>query len=315
MTLFRSESNVLTECIACQASEFDDVLQSKAQMHPSQVRFQFQRCTHCNLVFLNPRPDLEQLQTFYPDYYLPYRGAEAWGLFAPFVHHGQRQLDRQRVQLVNLFHPLTSESLVIDVGCGKPSFLKTCLDRFHCRTLGLDFADTGWRDEPSAFRGVELFVGQVKDLGIDQPPSVITMWHYLEHDFNPLDTLRQLRRLSQPGTTLVIEVPNYDSSSQRTFGEHWAGYHTPRHTFLFSPENIRRLLQRAGWQVCEIRTSSTLDPYLLYWMSRMEQNGIDWSASMQGRFIDFLWNKLRFELTYRKKHAQSLGMMIIVGKA
>jgi ubiquinone/menaquinone biosynthesis C-methylase UbiE len=314
-TLFQSKNNLVGQCPACSSLDFSNLIQTKVQMHPSEMHFQFQQCQECDLVFLNPRPSIEELKEFYTDYYLPYRGPEAWGRFASFVRGSQQKLDKQRVRLVNSFHPLTKESIVLDVGCGKPTFLKTCLNRYGCQTLGLDFADTGWKDNPEAFEGVELFIGQVKDLSADQRPSVITMWHYLEHDYDPLETLQRLRRLAAPGTTLIIEIPNYDSTSRRLFGENWAGYHTPRHTFLFSPNNISQLLIRAGWQVEEVRTEATLDPYLLYWMSRMEQKNIDWSLSMENRFIDFLWGKLRFEWEQRNQKAASLGMMLVVGKA
>jgi hypothetical protein len=55
--------------------------------------------------------------------------------------------------------------------------------------------------------------------------------------------------------------------SRRKYGENWAGWHTPRHISLFSP-NIELLLKK-GWKVSEINTYGTMD--LLYWMSEMEQ--------------------------------------------
>jgi hypothetical protein len=58
--------------------------------------------------------------------------------------------------------------------------------------------------------------------------------------------------------------------SRRKYGENWAGWHTPRHISLFSPNNIELLLKK-GWKVSEINTYGTMDPYLLYWMSEMEQ--------------------------------------------
>jgi hypothetical protein len=96
------------------------------------------------------------------------------------------------------------------------------------------------------------------------------MWHYLEHDYTPLENLTYLKSIAKPSTTLVIEIPNFDSMSRRKYGENWAGWHTPRHISLFSPNNIELLLQK-GWKVSEINTYGTMDPYLLYWMSEMEQ--------------------------------------------
>lgn len=314
-TLFQSDSNALDECPACASKKFKDLIQVNVQMHPAKICFQFQQCINCKLVLLNPRPSLDQLKSYYTDYYLPYRGAAAWGKYSALVQSSQKQLDQRRAKLVHQYIPLSKETLVLDIGCGKPSFLKTCHDLYGCPSLGIDFSDTGWKATPEAFKGVDLFVGQVKDLAIDQRPSAITMWHYLEHDYAPLDTLTRLRSLAKAGTSLFIEVPNYDSESRRIFGEYWAGYHTPRHTFLFSPDNIGQLLQRAGWQISELRTAGTLDPYLLYWMSRMEKKEIDWSTSMEPRFINFLLGKIKFEIKNLLQKKKSQGIMLVIAKA
>jgi hypothetical protein len=47
----------------------------------------------------------------------------------------------------------------------------------------------------------------------------ITMWHYLEHDYTPLENLTYLKSIAKPSTTLVIEIPNFDSMSRRKYGE------------------------------------------------------------------------------------------------
>jgi hypothetical protein len=33
------------------------------------------------------------------------------------------------------------------------------------------------------------------------------MWHYLEHDYTPLENLTYLKSIAKPSTTLVIEIP------------------------------------------------------------------------------------------------------------
>jgi hypothetical protein len=55
--------------------------------------------------------------------------------------------------------------------------------------------------------------------------DVITMWHYLEHDYTPLENLTYLKSIAKPSTTLVIEIPNFDSMSRRKYGENPVGIH------------------------------------------------------------------------------------------
>ena len=42
----------------------------------------------------------------------------------------------------------------------------------------------------------------------------------------------------------------------------------------------------------EAYTYGTLDPYILDWMSRMEKQNIDWTESMESRFVTFVLGKI-----------------------
>ena len=57
-------------------------------MHPTDEVFTFVRCLGCDLVYLAPRVPAAELGRYYTDAYLPYRGARAWGPFAPLVALG-----------------------------------------------------------------------------------------------------------------------------------------------------------------------------------------------------------------------------------
>ena len=154
-------------------------------------------------------------------------------------------------------------------------------------------------------------VAEIKDLSNIQP-DVITMWHYLEHDYYPLENIRYLKSIAKATTTLIIEIPNFDSSSRKEFGENWSGWHTPRHLSLFSPDNVTLLLQKSGWKVSELHTFGTMDPYLLYWMSRMEQKGIKWDKNMEGEFCNFVLGMILFFPKKWMQKRSSLGIMTII---
>ena len=126
----------------------------------------------------------------------------------------------------------------MDVGCGNPTFLKACQQKLDCKTIGIDFNDSGWKNQLKSFKKIDLRVGEIKDLPANLKPDVITMWHYLEHDYNPLENIKSLKKISKPSTKLVIEVPNFNSISRKKYGKDWAGWHTPRHLSLFSPKNL-----------------------------------------------------------------------------
>tara|TARA_R110002049_G_scaffold294590_5_gene481308 strand:+ start:8837 stop:9772 length:936 start_codon:yes stop_codon:yes gene_type:complete len=304
----------LTHCPACSSTEFSSFIETTAQMHPSKEEFNFDQCSNCRLVFLNPRVSLDKLKDYYTAHYLPYRGSEAWGKYEYFVKDSQRKLDLKRVKRVKEWHKTNTNSLILDVGCGKPTFLKACFDKLKCKTLGIDFSDEGWRESAEAFKGLDLQIAEIKNLPNDLKPDVITMWHYLEHDYTPKPNLTYLKSISKPSTTLIVEIPNFDSNSREEFGKEWAGWHTPRHTSLFSPNNVEVLLNNSGWEVSKILTYGTMDPYLLYWMSRMEQKGISWNKNMEDEFWSFTWNMIRFLPKKWNQKNTSLGIMTVIAK-
>jgi 2-polyprenyl-3-methyl-5-hydroxy-6-metoxy-1,4-benzoquinol methylase len=304
----------LHNCPICNATSIATFIKTTAQMHSSKEFFSFDQCAECQLVFLNPRVNFDELQHYYTSYYLPYRGAKAWGKFEKLVEVSQQKLDIQRVKRVKDNHNIAAESLILDVGCGKPSFLKTCQQKLNCKTMGIDFSDEGWKDQPAQFEGLDLQVAEIKDLSSNLQPDVITMWHYLEHDYSPLENLTYLKRIAKPSTTLIIEIPNFDSTSRKKYGENWAGWHTPRHLSLFSPTNIELLLNKSGWNVSNVLTYGTMDPYLLYWMSEMEQKGIQWDKNMEDEFWRFMAGMVKFMPKKWMEKKSSLGIMTVIAK-
>src|SRR5207248_758081 len=102
--------------------------------------------------------------------------------------------------------------------------------------------------------GLNALVGSLPHHELRQESfDVITMWHALEHVHDPLDVLRQARRLLAPGGKLVVAVPNIDSLPFRWFGHAWYGLDLPRHLTHFSAWTLKLMLQRAGFGVGPVR--------------------------------------------------------------
>ncbi|MEL6389699.1 MAG: methyltransferase domain-containing protein, partial [Bacteroidota bacterium] len=190
-------SDVLHNCPGCNGTEFTHLLDVEAQMHPSAEKFAFHQCTSCGMVMLNPRVKPERLHEYYTASYVPYRGPEAWGRYASFVASDQRQMDSNRLKKLRQHSRIDASHLILDIGCGKPSFLQKVHDSTGATCVGLDFSDLGWRDEPDKYEKLELQIGEVQDVTLARAPDIVTMWHYLEHDYHPDQTLHKnpIRRM------------------------------------------------------------------------------------------------------------------------
>src|SRR5262249_30295613 len=142
---------------------------------------------------------------------------------------------------------------------GAGTFLVRLRDRHGCTVTGVDFKDLSGL--PS-MRGVDFRCGllheqQLPEGGFD----LITMWHFLEHDYEPATSLATALRLLAPGGQLIIEVPRLDSVSWWLFRERWPGLQAPQHTMLFSKKTLVPFVQKAGWEVVEHLPYGAFPPY------------------------------------------------------
>jgi len=303
-------------CLLCGAGGAVPLLESHAQMSRSGRRFRFVRCGRCGLVYLSPRVVERAIGRYYGDDYVPHRGPEAWGRFARLAAEGQRRTDRRRVRLARSAARLGPAAAVLDLGCGRPTFLEALVRETGCRATGSDSSDRGWRDDPARWQaaGLTLLRGRLEEVAAAGPFDLITMWHALEHDYDPLRTLRNLRDRCRAGGALVVEVPDFDSLSRHTQGAWWAGLHTPRHSAVYTRGTLRAMLERAGWKVERQDRQGTLDPYVLWWLGRQERAGRALEGPLEPAFLRFMLGKVLSLPVTAMQRWLPLGLQVAVAR-
>jgi SAM-dependent methyltransferase len=245
--------------------------------------FTFLKCKKCEAVYLQNRINADTLINFYTDAYLPYRGASAWGAYASFVERDQQQTDFARVETCRKHVRLNASSKVLDLGCGRPTFLQALYKKTACLATGIDFTNSGWHD--AEWPGLQLIEKDPTNFQPEDSYDLITAWHYMEHDYNPRKTVQNVAKWLAPGGKIIIEVPDYQSLTRRLQGSFWEGWHAPRHTILYSEKSFREMLPEAEWHISNYYRFGTLDPFTLWWMGLQEKRKIDWAASMQKHFL------------------------------
>src|SRR5438128_828974 len=98
---------------------------------------------------------------------------------------------------------------VADLGCGyQASFMRTVLDQVASATL----VDVALADDLTAHPKVHAFRGQLpKTLSAlpDRSLDLVMMVSVLEHLWEPLHALKEMRRLLRPGGTCLVNVPSW----------------------------------------------------------------------------------------------------------
>ncbi len=151
------------------------------------------------------------------------------------------------------------KGLVLDVGCGGGLFLKMLSERGAKRVAGLDFSLDAAR---AAWSGSQV---PVVCATLSRPPlpksscAVVTMFHVLEHLYDPGSYLDAAHDLLQPNGRLIVQVPNAACWQFLLFGERWNGIDIPRHLIDFRLSDLEELLDACGFEVLRTKHFSLRD--------------------------------------------------------
>jgi SAM-dependent methyltransferase len=236
-------------CYLCGARNTAPFITAEDDLTGKPGRFTFVTCARCGLRYQNPRLTVDHIKAYYDDEYIAHRKKSDWGVLTGFFNWAMDRHDRQKDNLVSRYVRLGRESEVLDVGCAVGTFLQKMRARYRARLSGVDFKDL--RAHPS-LEGVDFRCGLFyeQDFG-NKRFDLITMWHFLEHDYDPIRTLETARDLLKPDGRLIIEVPRLDSTTFRLFGDRWPGLQAPQHTVLFDRESFLAAMNKADLEVVE----------------------------------------------------------------
>jgi len=236
-------------CYLCGANDFEPFITAQDDYTGKPGRFSFVTCRRCGLHYQNPRLTIDEIKFFYDDEYIAHRKKSDWGVLTGFFNWAMSRHDRQKDAIVSRFVPLGARTEVLDVGCAVGTFLQHLRARYDVAATGVDFKDLS--ANPS-LGGVDFRCGLFyeQDFG-SKRFDLITMWHFLEHDYDPLRTLCTARDLLCEDGRLIVEVPRLDSMTFRLFGRRWPGLQAPQHTVLFDKRALLAAIDAAGLEVVE----------------------------------------------------------------
>jgi SAM-dependent methyltransferase len=236
-------------CYLCGGRRSTPFLSAEDDLTGKPGRFHFVTCDECGLRFQNPRLTVEHIKAYYDDEYIAHRKKSDWGVLTRFFDWVMDRHDRQKDALVRRYVALNSQSRVLDVGCAVGTFLQKMRTGYGARVTGVDFKDLS--DHPS-LTGVDFRCGLFYEQQFaDERFDLITMWHFLEHDYEPMRTLVTARDLLAVNGRLIIEVPRLDSLTFRLFGDRWPGLQAPQHTVLFDRTHLVAAMNAAGLEVVD----------------------------------------------------------------
>ena len=252
-----ASAGAIAPCPACDSPESRLLFQGTDRLYLTTERiFQVVECSRCRLIRLSPFPSPIELRDYYPDsyWYVPEHDAVSRleELYRRTVLNDHVRFVRKALE--NCPEPAP----VLDVGCGGGLFLRMLAERGH-KVVGLDFSlqavNAAWR-----INGVPAICGSLTQAPL-RPESCagVTMFHVLEHLYDPAAYLAAAHRLLRPDGRLIIQVPNAGCWQLTLLGEHWAGLDIPRHLFDFRLRDLEQLLDACGFEIARTKFFSLRD--------------------------------------------------------
>jgi SAM-dependent methyltransferase len=132
-------------------------------------------------------------------------------------------------------------------------------ERRKVRVAGLDFsldaANVAWRRS-----GVPAVCATLSRAPFaPETCAAITMFHVVEHLYDPASYLDAAHQLLRPDGRLILQVPNAACWQFLLLGERWNGIDVPRHLIDFRLSDIETLLGHCGFEVLRIKHFSLRD--------------------------------------------------------
>ena len=234
----------------------------------------------CGLIWLDPRPVLEDIGKLYSRYFthtappaVPARlvrlrrKVKASLLASTFQYKADGASKalgwvcarigplREAVGGTIMWLDASRRGRLLDVGCGNGHFLS------QMQNLGWEVV--GVEPDREAVRvarghtGLAVHQGTLEEVVFpDNSFDAVTMNHVIEHAAHPIRTLMACRRVLKPGGQLVVVTPNTESVGHRLFQEAWVHLDPPRHLHLFSLRTLRACAEEAHLRALRLWTTA-----------------------------------------------------------
>ena len=270
------EYETLDKCPVCGSNNTKFLYTNTDKMHGLPGKFGLNQCNKCKAFYLSPRPNFKSLSLYYPDDYPPHQSntSDPSGflrdirerlrntvLYERYQYNNFRYTKRIKPSIIGkivvymvfpfwwraryaipepLFPPYVKDGRVLDIGCGLGHVL------LNLKKLGFEVHGIEPSEKAASFGrerlGLDIITGTLLDHKFpDNYFYIITMNHVLEHLNNPIETMKEARRILHPDGMILIRTPNINSFGYKMFGRNWLHIDTPRHLIIYSKRSIEQL--------------------------------------------------------------------------
>ena len=245
-------------CPGCGGSDFTDLFTARDHLVTGES-FRIAQCCCCGLVVTADPPDEHDIGRYYvSDDYISHSDKKQ-NLTELFYHLARQFMLGRKFRLVKRVTG-KSKGTIVDIGSGT-GYFASCMQQKGWNVTGIELNDRAREFSAAKFGIRTLEPSAISDMD-DASADCVTLWHVLEHLYDPGKWMGEIRRILADDGRCIIALPNIDSSDAQWFGENWAALDVPRHLWHFSPDTFLRLAENHGF-TCEAIRPMQLDLYYI----------------------------------------------------
>ena len=240
-------------CLLCGSCQFTPLMKI-TDFSISGEQFYVHECNQCKFRFTANPPSAASCGAYYEnEKYISHSNTNK-GLIAKLYHIVRYLMLRSKHRLLTR---LSSGKKVLDVGSGTGYFLNY-IQQNGFTVQGVEMSDSARAFSIQQFElDVKKTIDEIRDAG---QFNFITLWHVLEHLYNPDSYMQNFKKLLHADGTLIIALPNHDSYDGDKYQHYWAAYDVPRHLWHFRPGTFSKFAEQNGFTITK-KYMMPFDPF------------------------------------------------------
>ncbi|MFZ0473574.1 MAG: class I SAM-dependent methyltransferase, partial [Bacteroidales bacterium] len=236
--------------------------------------FVLKRCNVCGFTFTSDPPDEKDISKFYLSEDYISHSDKKQNLTDRVYHLARNYMLRKKFKLVSKISGREKDALVdigrlreggtladvesgrgkstlVDIGSGT-GYFADYMTRKGWNVTGIELSEPAREYSISRFGLTVISPTEISTIK-DGSADCVTLWHVLEHLYEPVMWLKEIMRILKDDGTCVIALPNLKSADAGWFGNEWAALDVPRHLWHFSPATLQAFIKRHGLNCTELK--------------------------------------------------------------